>query len=130
MSAQISRTDFARRRKLGAAATLKLFEKTDDGYLVTQTLTQGWHVGRVFDRFKGELVDKLIIDSSAALDLAKMKRACGVDVIRVEGEGLSAVTTRFRYDFGSGKPESLDLTHRFVCDLRANFGDDTPYDVP
>jgi hypothetical protein len=90
-------------------------------------LTQGWHVGRVFDRFKGELVDKLIIDSSAGLDIAKMKRACGVDLMRVEGDAPDEVTTRFRYDFASGKPESLDFAHRYVCDLKANFGDSTPY---
>lgn len=123
MSAQILRVDFARRRKWGEASTLKLFEKADDGYKVTQTLTKGWFVGRVMDRFKGELVDKLIIDLSAGLDPEKLKRASGLDVIRPEGEEEK----RFRYNFASGKPESLDLDQRFVCDLRANFGDLTAY---
>ena len=128
MSAQISRIDFARRRKLGLSATLKLFEKTDNGLKVTQTLQQGWHVGRAFSRAKGALVDRLLIDPSSGVDPDKLKRARGVDLVTVTGEAPDEETTIRRYDFDSGKPEPLDLTQIYTCDLRANFGDDTPYD--
>lgn len=123
MAAEIIRIDFERRLKWGESSTLKLFEKADGGLQLTQTLQVGWFVGRVFDRFKGELIDKLLIDSSAGVDPDKLKRASGVDAIRVEGEN----STTFRYSFASGKPKSLDLNHFYSIELRANFGDATAY---
>jgi hypothetical protein len=123
VAAEIIRIDFERRLKWGESSTLKLFEKADGGLQLTQTLTAGWFIGRVYDRFKGELVDKLLIDSSAGVDPAKLLRASGVDAIRVEGE----TSKTFRYSFASGKPESLDFNHFYSIELRANFGDATAY---
>lgn len=121
MSAQMLRLDYARRRTLGENVTLKLLEKGENGYKVTQTITQGFHVGRVWSRVKGALVDVLMLDESASVVFDNLERAVAVDLV------IGAEIRRYAFD--SGKPAALGVLKNYSCDLRANFGDKTAYDA-
>lgn len=121
MPGTIFRLDYARERTLGAGAVLKLLEKVDTGYHVSQSLTQGFHVGRVFDRVKRELVDVLLIDETAQVQFDLLERSVAVDLV------IGAVTRRYSYDTGKPQPLRVDALHSIG--LRANFGDKTPYDA-
>jgi hypothetical protein len=119
MSGLVLRLDYARRRTLGENVTLKLLEKSEHGYKVTQTVTQGFNVGRVFSRVKGALVDVLMLDESAQVLFETLERAIAIDLV-VDDEIR-------RYAFDSGKPAAIGLLKLYSCDLRANFGDKTAY---
>ena len=122
MPAQILRLDYARQRTLGVGAVLKLLEKAATGYKVTQTVTQGFHVGRVFDRARGALVDTLLLDETAAVTHATIEHAIAVDLVKADASVL-------RYTFDSGKPPAIGVLKNYSVALRANFGDKTPYEV-
>jgi hypothetical protein len=123
-SGSIIRLDFARARKHGDARLRLLREAQDDGgFERVIVIAESWHVGQFRDRATGKLVDVLIVDegepdiddAAKALTADMLTTSDAADVLYEDGRVA-------RYAFEEKTPPTT-LLRRWVCNLRANFGD-------